>query len=179
MQRLMLVPVLFSNTGQDTPNQFYCWECIVCLRDIDNLLPGWGISYHREAVWNNDTGPKPNNNIVVERDTGRRRNHNGWVSDSQSCWCLLPQPEQNRIQDPLELNHITTQTVWRPFFFFFYLTTISQTLRRKSTENARRPTKRPTSVTGQLWGYILQKHQATTQTLTRTDNCDSSCPVTT
>lgn len=118
MQRLMLVPALFSNTGQDTPNQFYCWECIVCLRDIDNLLPGWGISYHREAVWNNDTGPKPNNNIVVERDTGRRRNHNGWVSDSQSCWCLLPQPEQNRIQDPLELNHITTQTVWRPFFFF-------------------------------------------------------------
>lgn len=122
---------VFLNTGQDTLNQSFCWECTV--RQITSCMVEEWVTTDRPLET-----MQPNNNIAVEQDAGREErtnHHNGRVSESQSGLSLTVQPPQG----PLELNHISAQTVWHPF----YLSTIKPDPTGKTTGNTRRPTSRP------------------------------------
>lgn len=100
------------------PNQSYCWEAIVCHRGTDNLLPGRGMGYHRQTIWNNDT--QTNNNAVAEGG-GERTAHkrqDEWVTagpvpvteqDPQRSPGVEAPPQQPRLPDVLLIGPLSAR----------------------------------------------------------------------
>lgn len=79
---------VFLNTGQDTLNQSFCWECTA--RQITSCMVEEWVTTDRPLET-----MQPNNNIAVEQDAGREErtnHHNGRVSESQSGLSLTVQP---------------------------------------------------------------------------------------
>lgn len=143
---------VFLNTGQDTLNQSFCWECTV--KQITSCMVEEWVTTDRPLET-----MQPNNNIAVEQDSGREErtnHHNGRVSESQSGLSLTVQP-------PPKVPWSWTKSQPRLSDILFICPLSSQTPRARPLGTPGAQQAGPTSGTGQLWAYLSPDHQSATQ----------------